>query len=127
MARHGSARRTTLIVAAKPTQVIRPTKKSEFDIFFATASAQKGWRDLVATFRNPMAESWDFLTRSPLSRTATNYPLRGELSLITRDGKSHERWQHKPTAQGSARIWFYVEGNRVMLEQVHTSHPNETK
>lgn len=114
-------------MAAKPTQVVRPTKKSEFGIYFATASAQKGWRDIVATFRKPMADTWDFLTRTPLSRTATNYPLRGELGQILRGGKTHERWQHKPTAQGSARIWFYVEGNRVMLEQVHTSHPNETK
>ncbi|MFT7023219.1 MAG: hypothetical protein ACJA07_002314 [Rhodococcus sp. (in: high G+C Gram-positive bacteria)] len=34
---------------------------------------------------------------------------------------------HKPTAKGTARIWRYVDGRTVHLEQVHTSHPNETK
>lgn len=64
---------------AKDDLVARPTKKSEYTIRFATAGAQKGWRDLVATIRNPMADTWDFLTRSPVERTPTNYPLRGEL------------------------------------------------
>ena len=44
-----------------------------------------------------------------------------------RDGVAHERWQHKPTAQGDARIWFYVDDGVVYLEQVHTRHPNQTK
>lgn len=49
------------------------------------------------------------------------------MGKITRDGKNYVRWQHKPTAQGDARIWFYVDGKDVYLEQVHTQHPNETK
>lgn len=102
-------------------------KKIEYEIRFATADAQKGWRDLVATIRNPMAEAWDFLTRTPLSTTPTNYRLKGDLGTIQRGGTAHERWQHKPTAKGTARIWFYVDGHTVFLEQVHTSHPNETK
>nr|WP_236746235.1 hypothetical protein [Mycobacteroides abscessus] len=53
--------------------------------------------------------------------------MKGEYGTISRDGKTHERWQHKPTKQGTARIWFYVEARTVYLEQVHTSHPNETK
>ena len=44
-----------------------------------------------------------------------------------RDGRMHERWQHEPTARGDARIWFYVDGKLVYLEQVHTHHPNQTK
>ena len=53
-----------------------------------------------------MTDAWDFLTRTPLVRTPTNYPLRGDLGAITRGGKVHERWQHKPMLKGSARIWF---------------------
>lgn len=81
----------------------------------------------MATMRGPMTGTWDFLTRTPLATTPTNYRLKGELAVIRRDGAAHERWQHKPTAKGSARIWFYVQGRTVFLEQVHTSHPNETK
>jgi hypothetical protein len=44
-----------------------------------------------------------------------------------RSGNADERWQHKPTLKGTARIWFFVEDRTVYLEQVHTSHPNETK
>ncbi|MFP3580549.1 hypothetical protein SB659_13320 [Arthrobacter sp. SIMBA_036] len=46
---------------------------------------------------------------------------------MNRNGSSHDRWQHKPTLKGTARLWFYVEGQIVYLEQVHTSHPNQTK
>lgn len=112
---------------AKESLVPRPAKKSEYEIRFATAAAQKGWRDLVATIRNPMADAWDFLTTTPQARTPTNYPLREELGTVSRGGRTHERWQHKPTLKGTARIWFYVDGRTVYLEQVHTSHPNETK
>lgn len=62
-----------------------------------------------------------------MAQTPTNYPLKGELGTITRDGASHQRWQHKPTLKGDARIWFYVEARTVLLEQVHTHHPNATK
>lgn len=112
---------------AKPNKVERPTKNSEFRIQFASSGAQKGWRDLLATTRGPLADSWDFLTKTPLEKTPTNYPLKGELGTVRRDGAVHTRWQHKPTLKGGARIWFYVEGSVVFLEQVHTAHPNETK
>lgn len=112
---------------ARARGVPRPTKRSEFDIFFASANAQRGWRDLAATHRNALADAWDFLTRTPLSVTPTNSPLKGELGTVVRAGVEHERWQHKPTQDSGARIWFYVEGHSVFLEQVHTAHPNETK
>lgn len=111
---------------AKEASVPRPVKKSEYVLKFATTQAQKGWRDLVATKRSTMSDTWDFLTRTPLARTPANYPLKGSLATVTRGGKSFERWQHKPTLKGSARVWFFIDGNTVYLEQVHTAHPNET-
>lgn len=74
-----------------------------------------------------MSDSWDFLTRTPLSKTPNNYPLEGSLASISRGGRTFQRWQHKPTLKGTARIWFYVDGSTVYLEQVDTAHPNETK
>lgn len=112
---------------AKDSLVPRPTKKSEYSIHYASADSRKGWRDLVATIRNPMAETWDFLTRTPQEQTPTNYPMKGELEWIARGGVRHRRWQHKPTQQGDARIWFYIEGQNVFIEQVRTHHPNATK
>lgn len=113
---------------AKGDPVSRPTKKAEYSIRFTTVGAQKGWRDLRATILGPLADAWDFLTRTPLERTPTNYPLKGEeLGRIARGGRTCTRWQHKPTVQGDARIWFYVEGQTVYLEQIHTRHPNQAK
>jgi hypothetical protein len=115
-------------VAGKRGELVpRPSKKMEYEIRFATTNARKGWQDLSATIRNPLAEACDSLTRTPLAKTPSNYPLRGELGTITRGDKVHERWQHKPTLKGTARIWFFVDDRTVYLEQVHTSHPNETK
>lgn len=111
----------------KETVVPRPAKKSEYVLKYATKQSEKGWRDLVATIRNPMSETWDFLTRTPQTTTPTNYPLEGPLAVITRGGRTFQRWQHKPTLKGTARVWFYVDGSTVYLEQVHTTHPNETK
>lgn len=112
---------------AKEQPVSRPIKKSEYTIICATRQAEKGWRDLRATQRNALADAWDFLTRTPHAVTPANYPLKGELGVLTRSGVTYERWQHKPTLGGTARIWFYVAGSNVYLETVHTSHPNETK
>lgn len=112
---------------AKKTRVERPPKKCEYEIRFASVSAQKGWQDLLATMKGPIVDAWDFLTRTPLEATPTNYPLKGALKTIRCAGIDYQRWQHKPTAKGSARIWFHVEGFVVYLDQVHTHHPNETK
>lgn len=38
-----------------------------------------------------MTETWDFLTRTPLSTTPTNYRLKAELGVIGRGGTTHER------------------------------------
>ena len=112
---------------AREKKVARPTKRSEYSIEFASVSAQRGWVDLCATARGPLADTWDFLTRTPLTVTPSNYPLRGELGTIDREGMTRKRWQHKPTLKGNARIWFYVHEQVVYLEQVHTHHPNATK
>lgn len=112
---------------ARNDEVPRPLKKSEYAIVFASRQAQIGWRDLSATNRNALAESWDFLTKSPLQPTLTNYKLKADLAVITVNGQTFDRWQHKPTARSDARIWFYVDGRTVWLENVFTSHPNQTK
>lgn len=105
----------------------RPTKKSEYELVFGSQAAKRGWRDLKAAMRGPLADTWDFLTRTPLDTTPANCALKGQLATIVRDGISYQRWQHKPTRQGDARIWFYVHEQFVVLEQVHTAHPNQTK
>ncbi|SJM47982.1 hypothetical protein [Gulosibacter sp. 10] len=112
---------------SKSRRVERPLKNAEYEIRFASTQARRGWTDLQATMRNALVDSWDFLTRSPLETTPTNYRLKDVLGTVMRGGESHERWQHKPTRQGDARIWFYVVGRVVYLEQVHTHHPNATK
>ena len=112
---------------ARASRVERPIKKGEYEIRFATSNAEKGWRDLLSQIRGPLADAWDSLTRTPLEQTPANYPLKGSLGSIDRSGRRHVRWQHKPTLKGDARIWFYVDGQIVYLEQVHTAHPNETK
>lgn len=114
---------------AKTVNVERPLKKSEFEIRFASSHARNGWRDLKATQRNSLVDAWDFLTKTPLERTSVNYRLRDTLSTLTYQGTTYERWQHKPTLKGSARIWFFVDQmNRIVyLEKVFTAHPNETK
>ncbi len=112
---------------SKELRVERPTKKSEYELRFSSVQAKRGWTDLKATIRNPLVDAWEFLTQTPELTTPKNYRLRGDLGVVTHDRSTHERWQHKPTLKGDARIWFFVVDHMVYLEQVHTSHPNETK
>ena len=111
----------------EPVKVERPTKKSEYEIRYASVGAKKGWTDLCATIRNSLVDSWDFLTTTPQTRTALNYPLKGDLRRVKHEGVTYVRWQHKPTLKGDARIWFFVKEQVVCLEQIHTHHPNQTK
>ena len=111
----------------KEERVERPLRKSEFEIYFDTRSAMQGWRDFVATRRNEAVVAWDFFTSNPLEQTHNNYQLKSNLAFLIRAGESFERWQYKPSSTSDIRIWFYVKQNRVLLEQVHTHHPNQTK
>lgn len=111
---------------SKRGQVVnRPLKKSEYTIVFAALAASKGWEAMLATRRNEVVAAWEFLTSTPLQQTRTNYRLRDQLSHVARGSKRYEQWQHK--LGGGARIWFYVDGQRVYLTDVSTHHPNETK
>lgn len=103
MASRSRARRASIAVA-RVDKVERPIKASEYEIRFASTGARNGWVDLRATTRNALADAWDFLTRTPLQVTPTNYPLRGALGGVCRDRTDHQRWQHKPTLKGDARI-----------------------
>jgi hypothetical protein len=110
---------------AKAEKVPRPKKAAEFEIRFGSVGSKKGWTDLQATTRNALVDAWDYLTRTPTLQTPTNHPLRGELGTVTHNGATHVRWQY--SMPGGARIWFYVTGKEVWLEDVHTNHPNQTK
>lgn len=109
----------------KRPEVPRPLKKAEFEIQFGTSQAEKGWQDLLATKRNAVVDVWDFLTKTPLDESGKNHQLKGDLSTVTHKGGTFARWQHE--LPGGARIWFYVDGQAVVLVDVHTNHPNATK
>lgn len=109
----------------KPRPVPRPLKRAEYRIEFASRQAEKGWQDLLATTRSAVVEAWDFLTRTPLESSPRNHTMRGELAIVVRDDRTHERWQHE--LPGGARIWFYVDDGTVHLVDVFTAHPNQTK
>lgn len=110
---------------AKAHGVSRPIKKAEYTIVFGTRQAEKGWTDLKAAQLNAVVDAWDFLTRTPRERLPKNLPLKGDLATVTHKGQVQERWQHE--LSNGARLWFYVDGQTVVLIDCHTHHPNETK
>jgi hypothetical protein len=79
---------------AKSEKVERPTKKSEYELRFASVQAKRGWADLKATIRNSLVDSWDFLTRTPQVTTPTNsdcvviWAACHEAALLTKDGST---------------------------------------
>lgn len=118
----------------KKTRVERPLRRSDYEIILLTTQARSGWQDLRASIPGPLVDAWEFLTATPTAADGRRcYPLRDDLGTVTYQGKEHALWQYKPTVQGGARIWYIVvepaKGRRgqVLIREVHTHHPNETK
>lgn len=107
--------------------VPRPNKKSEFKIYFVTRQAEKGWNDLLATRRNDLVDAWHFLSSNPFESTPLSYRLKGQLSKVSYQGVEYDRWQLKFSLKHGSRIWYWVDGDSVYIENVFTSHPNQTK
>jgi len=113
--------------------VARPTKLTEYELFFADAAAQRGWVDLRATAKNALADAWDYLTEHPTKFDANRcYQLRGDSATALIDGIPLPHWQYKITNGG--RLWYAVDEpspktktpGRVIITRAATGHPNET-
>ena len=121
----------------KPAAVTRPLKRAEYEIAFITTSAEKGWTDALATFRNATVDAWDTLTVAPQHEDGQRvYRLKGDLATGTYEGMTFARFQYKFSNGG--RIWYFVDtygkkakaaktAGRVLIERCATAHPNETK
>lgn len=107
--------------------VLRPKRKTEYEVFFVSKSVEKQWLKLLATRRNQLVDAWETLTKHPFETTPSNYRLKGDLGSITKSGEQFELWQLKLNEREGARIWYFESGGNVFIEEIHTSHPNQTK
>jgi len=107
--------------------VLRPLRKGEFEIFFVSKRVQKDWLDLLAFRRNQVVDAWDTLASTPCQTTRLNYQLQGSLSVIIKSGVEYSLWQLKLNERDGSRIWYFMDDNHVYIEEIHTSHPNQTK
>ena len=107
--------------------VPRPARKGEYTIYFASRQAKLGWREIRNSRASSLINIWHYLTEKPHQISPTCYPLKGSLSTIVRHGIAFERWQIKLSVGDGARIWYWVEEDKVMIEVVHTRHPQQTK
>jgi hypothetical protein len=112
---------------AKRESVPRPSRKSDFTVYFANAACAKGWRDLLAVRRNGLVDAWNYLTEQPEKNSELCYQLKDKLSTVTRGGNVYSVRQLKLSLGDGARIWYYIDGKSVIITDVFTSHPNQTK
>ncbi|WP_336031016.1 hypothetical protein [Geodermatophilus sp. FMUSA9-8] len=110
----------------------RPLRKVEYEIVTITKSAEKGWRDMLATARNATVDAWEQLTAAPEEQSPRQYPLKGDLSTGTYQGTAYTRWQYKLTDGG--RIWYFVDrttagkhAGRVLIHDVSPGHPKSSE
>ena len=113
--------------------VPRPTKASEYEIFFGSVAVERGWTDLKAAAKNALADAYDYLTAHPSRYDPDRcYQLRGDLSTVLVDDVSLPQWQYK--ISDGARLWYAVEEpsgkekkpGRVFITRAAPGHPNET-
>ncbi|WP_392508414.1 GNAT family N-acetyltransferase [Naumannella halotolerans] len=94
----------------------------------AFASGKRPDLMLVAVHRDDRVVGW--AAAGPVSARAV---YRGVVehsvyvSVVTRSGRTFQRWQHDSTAKDAAQVWFYVDDGTVYLEQIRAAHPDETK
>lgn len=62
---------------AREKKVVRPIKRSEYTIEFATIHAQKGWTDLCATIRNPLRRRVGLSHSDAVGADADQLPAQG--------------------------------------------------
>jgi hypothetical protein len=122
--------------------VPRPVKRAEYEIVLITRQAEVGWRDALATYRNAVVDAWDRLCKDPTLEDGKRvYRLKHDLATGMYEGVAYERYQYK--IPNGSRIWYFVDeakneknktnknkkmsAGRVLIEDVHTAHPNETK
>ena len=107
--------------------VPRPYRKSDFEIFFTSPKTEKKWNDLFATRRNDLTSAWEFLTKNPTLETPLFSELEGKLATVEFEGMLYQRYQLKLSLTQGSRIWYFTIGNQVLIDEVFTSHPNQTK
>lgn len=116
----------------RDTPVPRPVKGIEYEIFFGSAAAQRGWTDLEVSAKNALADAFEYLTTHPAKYDPDRcYQLRGDLATVLVDGVALPQWQYKVT--DGARLWYAIDEpnakarkpGRVCVTKAATSHPNE--
>lgn len=53
--------------------------------------------------------------------------MSDNLKFVTLATGKYVRWQLKLSLTDGSRIWYYVVSDAVLIEQIFTSHPNQTK
>jgi hypothetical protein len=53
--------------------------------------------------------------------------LEGKLATVEFEGMLYQRYQLKLSLTHGSRIWCFIIGNQVLIDEVFTSHPNQTK
>jgi hypothetical protein len=53
--------------------------------------------------------------------------MRGKLALVEFEGMLYQRYQLKLSLSDGSRIWYFIIGNQVLIDEIFTSHPNQTK
>jgi hypothetical protein len=107
--------------------VPRPYRKSDFEIFFTSPKTEKKWNDLFASRRNDLTSAWEFLTNSPTRETPLFDELDGNLATVEFEGMLYQRYQLKLSLTHGSRIWYFIVGSHLFIDEVFTSHPNQTK
>jgi len=110
-------------------RVAPPPGPGEYDLFFATSEAAKGWVDLCGQAPANAYELWRRLRLDPAPRAQTtrHHQLKGSLSTAAYRGRWLPQWQYEVTAGG--RVWFLVDVGlrRVYLTYARVGHPKATE
>lgn len=111
--------------------VPQPTLDGEWEIYFATTEAARGWTELVNAARTNTRQAWEIMGvqpgPGPGKPTARHHPLRYDLSTNEFKGQRLQQWQIEVT--GGGRIWYLCDAERqtVWVKYAGVGHPKSTE
>ncbi len=113
---------------AKRKRVPQPSRKGDWQLWFANSQVEADWEQFCASARNAAHNAYVAIASDPRRHTSRQARLHGDLATWKKDNRtSLEQWQYEAT--GAARIWYAIEDDKKSLWMTLASigHPKRTE
>ncbi len=108
-------------------RVAPPPLEGEWDIRFGSSEAAGSWDELGRQLPGTLSQAWQRMRHSPLVRTDTQKPLKGELGSRPVGGRQLPQWQIDVSGGGRVLYCVDAQDRTVWVVLAGAGHPGATE